>query len=161
MSAAMSPVKTAFLIFVAFTAVYCGNYKPIEVEIKTNEGGVPLKIFSAEEIAKYDGTDPEKPIYLAMKGVVFDVTSGKSFYVKQSDYNVLAGKDASRAHALWSLDEKDLTHDLTGLDDEQLKGLDDVYTGTYLAKYPIVGYMDHLIAKQSDDIKKRFTNDEL
>ena len=34
------------------------------------------------------------------------------FYSKKSEYNVLAGKDASRAHALWSLEAKDLNHDL-------------------------------------------------
>lgn len=56
MSAAMSPKIAAVFCFV-FTVVYCGKYKPIEVEIKKNEGGVPLKIFTVEELAKYDATD--------------------------------------------------------------------------------------------------------
>ena len=34
------------------------------------------------------------------------------FYNKQSEYNALTGKDASRAHATWSLDPKDLIPDL-------------------------------------------------
>ncbi|WAR19125.1 NENF-like protein [Mya arenaria] len=116
-------------------------------------------MFTADELAKYDASDPELPIYLALKGVVFDVTSGKRFYGKESDYNILVGKDASKAHALWSLEEKDLTHDLTGLTDKQLEGLDEVYEKTYKPKYPVVGYMDYLIKQQEDDIQKRFKNE--
>ena len=53
-------MKIAFVIFIVIETVLCGKYKPIEVEIKTNEGGEPLRIFTAEELAKYDGTDVSK-----------------------------------------------------------------------------------------------------
>ena len=49
----------------------------------------------------------------------------------------------------------------TGLTDEQLQGLDQVYEGTYMKKYPVVGYMDYLIAQQEDGIRKKFSNEEL
>ncbi|KAH3711719.1 uncharacterized protein LOC127857666 [Dreissena polymorpha] len=161
MSAAMSSLTFLMFTCFGFSCVLCGKYVPVKVKIETHEGGVPPKIFTGEELSKYDASNPEEPIYLAIKGVVFDVTSGRQFYSKGSDYNVLVGKDASRAHALWSLEEKDLTHDLSGLSDKQLQGLDDVYTQTYLPKYTVVGYMDYLIKQQEDDIQKRFTNEEL
>ncbi|EDL12997.1 neuron derived neurotrophic factor [Mus musculus] len=53
----------------------------------------------------------DQPIYLAVKGVVFDVTSGKEFYGRGAPYNALAGKDSSRGVAKMSLDPADLTHD--------------------------------------------------
>ncbi|XP_036992886.2 neudesin isoform X1 [Artibeus jamaicensis] len=82
----------------------------------------------------------DQPIYLAVKGVVFDVTSGKEFYGRGAPYNALAGTDATRGVAKVSLDPADLTHDTTGLTAEELKSLDDVFTKVYKAKYPIVGY---------------------
>ena len=44
-------------------------------------GGVAgERLYTVAELAKYDGTDPEKPILLAFNGDVFDVTKGKQFY---------------------------------------------------------------------------------
>ncbi|PIK58120.1 hypothetical protein BSL78_04976 [Apostichopus japonicus] len=100
-----------------------------------------LRVFTTDEIAEYDGSDPDKPIYMAVKGLVFDVTDGKEFYGKGKGYNVLVGRDATRAVALWSLEKKDLTHDVTGLTEKQLKSLDEIFESVYKAKYPIVGHM--------------------
>ena len=50
-------------------------------------------------------------------------------------------------------------HDLSTLSDEELKGLDDVYLGTYKKKYPVVGYMEYLIEKHSDKISDRLTGE--
>uniref|UniRef100_A0A8D1DNZ0 Cytochrome b5 heme-binding domain-containing protein n=1 Tax=Sus scrofa TaxID=9823 RepID=A0A8D1DNZ0_PIG len=82
----------------------------------------------------------DQPIYMAVKGVVFDVTSGKEFYGRGAPYNALTGKDSTRGVAKMSLDPADLTHDTTGLTAEELQSLDDVFTRVYKAKYPIVGY---------------------
>ncbi len=37
-------------------------------------------MFTAEELALHNGVDPTMPLYLALRGVVFDVTAGKDFY---------------------------------------------------------------------------------
>ena len=58
---------------------------------------------------------PTLPIYIAIKGVVFDVTDGKDFYAKGKSYGMLAGKDCTRAIAKWSIKEKDINNrDLVG-----------------------------------------------
>uniref|UniRef100_A0A384CY27 Neudesin neurotrophic factor n=1 Tax=Ursus maritimus TaxID=29073 RepID=A0A384CY27_URSMA len=94
-----------------------------------------------QQNGKYDKMPWEdQPIYMAVKGVVFDVTSGKEFYGRGAPYNALTGKDSTRGVAKMSLDPTDLTHDTTGLTAEELKSLDDVFTKVYKAKYPIVGY---------------------
>ncbi|KAM5238475.1 neudesin [Ctenodactylus gundi] len=104
------------------------------------ERGPPVRLFTEEELARYAGAEEDQPIYLAVKGVVFDVTSGKEFYGQGAPYNALTGKDATRGVAKMSLDPADLTHDITGLTDKELEALDEVFTKVYKAKYPIVGY---------------------
>ncbi|XP_055000371.1 neudesin isoform X1 [Sorex araneus] len=81
-----------------------------------------------------------KPILMAVKGVVFDVSSEKQFYGRGAPYNALTGKDSTRGVAKMSLDPADLTYDTTGLTEEELQSLETVFTEVYKAKYPIVGY---------------------
>lgn len=100
----------------------------------------PVRLFTEEELKRYDGSEEGQPIYMAVKGVVFDVSRGKEFYGKDAPYSALVGKDSTRAVAKMSLDPADLTSDTTGLTEEQLESLDDIFEGTYKAKYPIVGY---------------------
>jgi len=55
-----------------------------------------LTEYSKLTLAKYDGTDPELPIYLALDGYVYDVTAGASeFYGPGQPYHELVGKDSS------------------------------------------------------------------
>lgn len=64
------------------------------------------------------------PVYLAVRGKVFDVTPGRNFYGPGGPYANFAGRDATRGLACGSFDEDMLTSDLLGeLDD--LKGLGD------------------------------------
>lgn len=41
---------------------------------------VPLRKLTLEELARHDGTDPSLPLFLAIKGTVYDITAGKDFY---------------------------------------------------------------------------------
>ncbi|CAM8910022.1 unnamed protein product [Rhodiola kirilowii] len=80
---------------------------------------------SAQQLRQFDGTDPSKPIYLAVKGRIFDVTSGKSFYGPGGAYEMFAGKDASRALAKMSKNEDDVVADIDGLSSKEIGVLDD------------------------------------
>ncbi|NXW29578.1 NENF protein, partial [Phaetusa simplex] len=93
----------------------------------------PVRLFTEPELARYDGQQEGQPIYLAVKGVVFDVTSGKEFYGKGAPYNALVGKDSTRG---------------TGLTEEELTSLDDIFNNVYKAKYPIVGYTSRRILNE-------------
>ncbi|KAJ3401315.1 hypothetical protein HDV05_000574, partial [Chytridiales sp. JEL 0842] len=55
-------------------------------------------ILTTEQLAKFDGSDPSKPIYLAIMGKVYDVSAGAKYYGKDGSYNSFAGKDAARAY---------------------------------------------------------------
>ncbi len=51
--------------------------------------------FTPTKLAQFDGSDPAKPIYLGLDGLVYDVTTGKEYYDLQGRYHFLAGKDSS------------------------------------------------------------------
>ncbi|XP_066475357.1 neudesin isoform X2 [Tiliqua scincoides] len=82
-----------------------------ELRFKPAPRDRPVRLFTEAELARYDGQEENQPIYLAVKGVVFDVTSGKEFYGKGAPYNALVGRDSTRGIAKMSLDPVDLTHD--------------------------------------------------
>ncbi|KAI3703526.1 hypothetical protein L1987_73666 [Smallanthus sonchifolius] len=90
------------------------------------------------QLKQYDGTNPSNPIYIAVKGRIFDVTTGKSFYGPGSSYAMFAGKDASRALAKMSKNDEDVIGSLDGLTEKEIGVLDD-WEKKFEAKYPIVG----------------------
>ncbi|XP_036398253.1 neudesin [Megalops cyprinoides] len=127
-----------------------------DVKLKHKSVVKPVRLFTEEELEKYNGQEEGQPIYMAVKGVVFDVTKGKEFYGKNAPYNVLVGKDSTRAVAKMSLDPEDLTHDTMGLTDAELQSLESVFSGTYKAKYPIVGYTSRHMLNEDGRPKKDF-----
>ncbi|ESR63498.1 putative steroid-binding protein 3 [Citrus sinensis] len=94
--------------------------------------------FTPAQLIQYNGTDPSKPIYVAIKGRVFDVTTGKSFYGPGGAYAMFAGKDASRALAKMSKNDDDVTPSLDGLTEKEMGVLSD-WEKKFEAKYPVVG----------------------
>lgn len=56
-----------------------------------------LPFFTEAELAKYDGTDPQLPIYIGLNGYVYDVSEGKKYYAPEGAYHYLAGKDSSKS----------------------------------------------------------------
>jgi predicted heme/steroid binding protein len=52
--------------------------------------------FKLSELKTFDGSDPSQPIYVAIKGTVFDVSKKPEMYGAGSGYNCFAGKDASK-----------------------------------------------------------------
>ncbi|GMY29155.1 probable steroid-binding protein 3 [Fagus crenata] len=93
---------------------------------------------TAQQLSQYNGTDASKPIYVAVKGRIFDVTNGKSFYGPGGPYAMFAGKDASRALAKMSKNDEDVTPSLDGLSEKEIGVLND-WEKKFEAKYPIVG----------------------
>lgn len=139
------------VLLYCITAAKSYKLKPIVLPENTSN----VRLFTDAELAQYDASDPDLPIYMAVRGVVFDVTSGKAFYGRNAAYNALAGKDCTRAVAKMSLEPADLVSDISGLSDVHLESLDRTFTGVYEAKYPVVGYMKTVI----DEHQKRTLQD--
>ncbi|CAN6252982.1 unnamed protein product [Urochloa humidicola] len=92
---------------------------------------------TAAQLRAYDGTDPSKPIYVSVRGKVYDVTTGRGFYGPGGAYAIFAGREASRALGKMSKEEADVSGDLSGLTEKELGVLADWET-KFQAKYPVV-----------------------
>ncbi|KAK4483922.1 hypothetical protein RD792_011131 [Penstemon davidsonii] len=56
------------------------------------ETRLQTRLFTVDELAPYNGTDPRLPIFLAILGSVFDVSKGKSHYGAGGGYNHFSGR---------------------------------------------------------------------
>ncbi|KAF2724881.1 cytochrome b5-like Heme/Steroid binding domain-containing protein [Polychaeton citri CBS 116435] len=100
-----------------------------------------FKVFTPPELEPYNGTK-DMPVYLAVRGNVFDVSPGRNFYGPGGPYANFAGRDASRGLACGSFDPSMLTEDLNGpldkLEDlgkeemEALRGWEERFDEKYL-----------------------------
>ncbi|XP_016490703.1 membrane steroid-binding protein 2 [Nicotiana tabacum] len=110
---------------------------------------VQLGEISEEELKQYDGSDPKKPLLMAIKGQIYDVSQSRMFYGPGGPYALFAGKDASRALAKMSFDEKDLTGDISGLGAFELDALQD-WEHKFMSKYVKVGTVKQTVVPVSD-----------
>jgi len=72
-----------------------------------------FRTFTPRSLLPFNGEDGA-PVYLAVRGRVFDVSSGRNFYGPGGPYANFAGRDASRGLAFHNFDEEMLTKDLDG-----------------------------------------------
>ncbi|KAM0949457.1 putative cytochrome b5-like heme/steroid binding domain-containing protein [Dioscorea sansibarensis] len=112
-------------------------------EVKSDESEplpppVQLGEITEEELRVYDGSDSKKPLLMAIKGQIYDVTQSRMFYGPGGPYALFAGKDASRALAKMSFEEQDLTGDISGLGPFELEALQD-WEYKFMSKYVKVG----------------------
>lgn len=74
-----------------------------------------------QQLANYNGKDTSLPIYLAINGSIYDVSSASGIYGPQGSYRVFAGRDCARAFVSGCFMKPDeLTHDLRGLDEDEI-----------------------------------------
>ncbi|KAI8978966.1 cytochrome b5-like heme/steroid binding domain-containing protein [Pilobolus umbonatus] len=93
---------------------------------------------SVSELSKYNGSDPSLPIYVAIKGDVFDVSKNTSSYGPGAGYNVFTGKDSSKALGMSSLKPEDCIADYSGLTEKELETLEQ-WHAFFSKRYNIVG----------------------
>ena len=109
-----------------------------EEEVEDFPDPMPAGDMTRRELAKYDGSDETKPILIAAKGVVYDVTRGRDFYGKGGPYNCFTGIDCSRALGKVSLDKENLCADVKDFAASEKDVLND-WVAKFNAKYPVVG----------------------
>jgi predicted heme/steroid binding protein len=63
-----------------------------------------LSIITHQELTLHDGSFPKLPIYIALDGYVYDVTSGRKFYESGAVYHYLVGKDSSKSLHIMCVD---------------------------------------------------------
>ncbi|KAI9673170.1 MAG: hypothetical protein M1817_003032 [Caeruleum heppii] len=139
--AAIATPANFFLLGLFILMAYIRLRPKPAVTLPRQQAPIVFKTFTPRTLRPYDGTKNQS-VYLAIRGNVFDVTPGKTFYGPRGPYANFAGRDASRGLACGSFDEEMLTKDLDGpldslddLDEEQkesLKEWEEKFEGKYL-----------------------------
>ena len=94
-------------------------------------------MYNKAELASYNGTNEARAVLIAIRGKVFDVTAGRTFYGPGGPYGAFAGVDASRMLAKMQTapDELDpAIHDLTASEINSLESWEQFFGN----KYPVV-----------------------
>ncbi|KAN0131239.1 cytochrome b5 [Lactarius tabidus] len=81
-----------------------------------------MRLFSEDLLGKFDGSVEGRPIYLAIDGDVYDVSSNKRIYGPGGSYALMTGIDAARAFGTGCFKEH-RTYDLRGLSDSELQSV--------------------------------------
>ncbi|MES1907011.1 MAG: hypothetical protein MHM6MM_000214 [Cercozoa sp. M6MM] len=104
------------------------------------EKKVPDRVFTAEELTPFNGTEGED-IYVALDGLVYNMSShetGPAFYGPEGAYHAFAGKDATVALATMELERAGESPAGVALNAQQQQTLAD-WVKTMQNKYDIVG----------------------
>eukprot|EP00741_Cyanophora_paradoxa_P022509 tig00021464_g21735.t1 len=97
--------------------------------------------FTAEELRYYNGEQNKRaPLYVSIRGNVFDVSRGWKHYAPGRPYHYFTGRDASRAFVTGCTEGECLTENLDGLSAEELKAIDD-WVEFYHKTYKKVGIL--------------------
>ncbi|ORX96386.1 cytochrome b5-like heme/steroid binding domain-containing protein [Clohesyomyces aquaticus] len=150
----MNPINLILLSLFAFLAYL--RLKPAKPQtLPKAPPPTVFRTFTPPELFPYNGLNG-MPVYLAVRGRVFDVTAGRNFYGPGGPYANFAGRDASRGLACGSFDEDMLTKDLDGpldaledLGEEQMDAMRG-WEERFQEKYLVVG---KLVAVGSDEAK--------
>lgn len=101
-------------LFVVFLTLLFLRFRPsAPIELPNAPPATVFRTFTPRTLLPNNGTN-DKPVYLAVKGKVYDVTPGRNFYGPGGPYENFAGRDATRGLACQSFDEEMLTKDLDG-----------------------------------------------
>ncbi|KUI61529.1 Damage response protein 1 [Cytospora mali] len=142
-NALVTPLNVLLLLLVGYTLYITLKPTPPPVLPKEPPATV-FRTFTPRTLLPFNGENGA-PVYLAVRGRVFDVTSGRNFYGPGGPYENFAGRDASRGLACGSFDEDMLTKDLDGpLDKLEGLGRDEMealqgWEERFLGKYLVVG----------------------
>ncbi|GBP07149.1 Membrane-associated progesterone receptor component 1 [Eumeta japonica] len=84
------------------------------------------KDMTVDELRKYDGTQADGRVLLALNGTIFDVTKGKRFYGPGGPYAAFAGRDATRGLATGNVEGSDKDYDdLSDLQPDEIQSAKD------------------------------------
>lgn len=145
----------------AMIPVMLGIEEPIKIKDDIDaENAMHITRDQLEEMDGYDGA----PLYLSIKGRVYDVSAGGKFYAEGGEYHDWVGRDASRSFGTGCRGGVDrtgmecLSESMEGFTDKEIKEIDrwlELYE-TH-DKYTFVGY---LVDDPVEEIVERVHDEE-
>lgn len=139
-AAAGTLVVSLWLGYLMFSQQSTDSHK--EVEPKPEEEPIVLRDFTLEQLREFNGLNG-KPIYIAIKGEVYDASKGTQYYGEGAPYQCFAGRDATRAMAKFSFEEAELANpDVSDIGPFERGMLEDfIHKFKYYRCYPVVGFL--------------------
>lgn len=138
-----TPLNTILLGLVVYVGYQL--FKPTPpASLPKAEPPTVFRTFTPHTLLENNGTNG-RPIYLAIRGRVFDVSRKPHFYGPGGPYENFAGRDATRGLAKGSFDREMLTEDLDApLDNLEGLGAEDMETlsgweESFSGNYPVIG----------------------
>jgi len=93
-----------------------------------------------DELEMYNGSQPDKPIYIALSGKVYDVSTALDWYGPKATYSAFAGRACTRGISLPSLKQEDIHDDVSDFTEEQLVNLK-YWNDFFNEKYPVIAVL--------------------
>ncbi|KAL7551623.1 hypothetical protein ACHAWF_014824 [Thalassiosira exigua] len=109
----------------------------------------PREAWREEDLRAYDGIDATGPLLMAVKGDVFNVWKGRNFYGPGAEYNIMAGRDATRFLAKNRLEEESDKEREVALNIAERANLE-VWYWTIKNKYQHVGRLEGYDPKSTE-----------
>ncbi|CAH4036531.1 unnamed protein product [Pieris brassicae] len=136
-----SPLNLVLIFFIVYLL-----YKIIRSQFETIEPvNIPppmpklRKDMTVAELKKYDGTNEDGRVLLAVNSIIFDVTAGKRFYGPGGPYSAFAGRDATRGLATGQVAASDNEYDdISDLGADEISSAKE-WEDQFREKYHIVG----------------------
>ncbi|CAM9845900.1 unnamed protein product [Phaeothamnion confervicola] len=85
-----------------------GGYKASKAQPATPEKLDPPRNFTLAQLAQFRGETEGTPIYLSIRGEVFDVSDNRPMYGPEGSYHLFAGHEVSKSLARMSFEPEDL-----------------------------------------------------
>jgi len=114
------------------------------------------RVFTKTELTQYNGAAGSPGLFLALLGVVYDVSKGAQYYGEGGGYSFFAGRDASRAFVTGNFEEPGLVEDVAGLSGSDYLGLEE-WQGFYEKDYTRVGVLEGHFYSASGEPTARWT----
>lgn len=105
--------------------ILLGKEEPIVVDLnETAQSECENFTMTPADLSEMDGRTASTPVYLAIKGYVYDVSAGREMYGPGKSYHVFVGKDASRAFSNGCMEMSCCVSSLDGLSEDEVKEVD-------------------------------------
>ncbi|KAJ4312956.1 hypothetical protein N0V84_009674 [Fusarium piperis] len=115
-------------------------------------GPPPPNYLTLDQLKLYDGTDPDRPLLLAINGTIYDVSNGRRMYGPGGSYHFFAATDAARGFITGCFKE-DRTADLRGVEEAFLP-LDDPETDAYWSPEELAALKEKELAEAKEHAHK-------
>ncbi|KAI8671024.1 Cytochrome b5 heme-binding domain-containing protein [Fusarium keratoplasticum] len=112
----------------------------------------PPTYLTLDELKLYDGTDPDRPLLLAINGTIYDVSNGRRMYGPGGSYHYFAATDAARGFVTGCFAE-DRTADLRGMEEAFLP-LDDPETDAHWTPEELAALKEKELAEAKEHAHK-------